>query len=394
MHGIAEGFQVVHADIDIQGHHWSGQSAVDISGGEKNRNINVVVSDDRCQGSMAGAVIDPSGFGLPGAKVFVAQQFSSTLAIADRLGNYEVKQLTPGVTYTVTASLAGFVNETKQVHVDTSSTSAASFALQFGTSQGQMPAPANLKAYSWTVADTVSRAASPNKNVYDWLKAVYRRKQGISSFHQARIIDYKTPTRSTPVGSLIEVDLFWDYQLFNDLFGYAIERGPSSNNTTVVALARDPLTSAFFDIDSFLTPDTTYFYAVRLLDTVDFPATGALGARSAPVSAKPFQPTHFVSPARGAIVSGNPTFQWTAVSGADKYTIFVFDRFPDLQSSSDPGVVNIWTGGNNVVLSPATSSLYSGPALILGHTYYWMVVAADTNETTMSVTEIGKFTEQ
>ena len=24
--GIADGFQTVHADIDIQGHHWSGQS--------------------------------------------------------------------------------------------------------------------------------------------------------------------------------------------------------------------------------------------------------------------------------------------------------------------------------------------------------------------------------
>src|SRR5258708_3292971 len=179
LHEIAEGFQVVHADIDIQGHHWSGQSAVDISGGERNRNINVVVSDDRFQASIAGAVIDPSGFGLPGAKVFVAQQYSSTLAIADRLGNYEVKQLTPGVTYAVTASLAGFVNETKQVHVDTSSTSAASFALQVGTSQGQMPAPVGLASQTWTVADFVSRSASPNKNVYDWLKAVYRKKRGL-----------------------------------------------------------------------------------------------------------------------------------------------------------------------------------------------------------------------
>ena len=73
---------------------------------------------------------------------------SSTIAFADGNGNYEVKKLTPGVTYTVTASLAGFVNDTKTVHVDPNATSAASFALAVGTSQGQMPAPVNLIARS------------------------------------------------------------------------------------------------------------------------------------------------------------------------------------------------------------------------------------------------------
>ena len=395
LHGITDGIQIVHADINIQGHHWSGETAVDAVGHERNRNINVVVSDDRFQGGIAGSVIDSSGFGIRGAKVFVGGPVSSTIAITDGFGNYQVDKLTPGVTYTVTASLAGFTNATKQVHVDASSTSAASFVLDFASSQGQMPAPQNLVSQSWTVADTVTRAASPNKNVYDWLKAVYRKKRGLQNVHQGSKIELKSQTRSTPAGSLIEVDLFWDFQSFNDLFGYAIERGPSQNNTAVVALARDPLTRVFFDLDSFLTPDTTYFYAVRLLDTVDFPSSGALGARSTPVSARPFQPTNTVSPVRGANISGNPTFQWTAVAGANNYTIYLFDRIPDLQSSTDPnGVTNIWTTGNNVVSAPATSKVYDGPALIPGHTYYWMTVASDTANSTMSVTEISKFTKQ
>src|SRR5258708_8837680 len=74
LHEIAEGFQVVHADIDIQGHHWSGQSAVDISGGERNRNINVGGSHDRFQGSIAGGRREPSASARAGSKVLVSHQ--------------------------------------------------------------------------------------------------------------------------------------------------------------------------------------------------------------------------------------------------------------------------------------------------------------------------------
>src|SRR6185503_471559 len=84
---VGDGFRLVKADIDIQGHHWSGETMVDLSGGEQNRNTNIVVSDDRFHGSIAGSVIGPSGFGLPGAKVFIGGPLASTIAITNGNGN-------------------------------------------------------------------------------------------------------------------------------------------------------------------------------------------------------------------------------------------------------------------------------------------------------------------
>ena len=103
------------------------------------------------------------------------------------------------------------------------------------------------------------------------------------------------------------------------------------------------------------------------LDTIDFPANGAVGPGSAVVGGTPFQPTHALSPIRGQSVTGNPTFQWTAVNGAATYQIYLFDRFPDLQSGTDPsGVTPIWQGGHSLVNAPTTSQQYDGPALISG----------------------------
>src|SRR5207247_663769 len=112
--------------------------------------------------------IDPSGFGLPGAKVFIAGPFGSMLAVTDNNGNYRADRLTSGVTYTVTASLAGYTNDTKSVHVDPNATSATSFALSTGAAVGAIPAPTNVTSQAWTVADTNSRAAGPDRSVYDW----------------------------------------------------------------------------------------------------------------------------------------------------------------------------------------------------------------------------------
>ncbi len=390
---VGDGFRLVKADIDIRGQHWSGETMVDLSGGEQNRNTNIVVSDDRFQGAIAGSVIAPTGFGLARAKVFIGGPVSSTLALTDDFGNYQALKLTPGTTYTVTASLAGFVNDTRQVHVDAGLTTAASFALQTGSSQGSIPAPQNVVTQAWTVADSVSRSGSSEKGLFDWLKRLYRQKKGLRDGPQARTIDRKSIGRAF-TGSVIEVDLFWDYQSFDDFFGYAVERGTTQNNLAVVAVARDPLTRVFFDLDSALLSDVPYYYSVHRLDTIDFPATGAIGPGSAVVSSNPLQSVHTLNPGPNATVSGDPLFQWTAVNGAARYQIYLFDRFPDLQSSTDPnGVVSIWQGGSSLVQAPQTSQQYNGPALQSGHTYYWLVVASDTNDTAFSATVISKFTK-
>jgi hypothetical protein len=334
--------------------------------------------------------------------------------VTDNNGNYTARRIPSGFTYKVTASLAGFVNHTLDVHVSASQAASASFALADGNSQGAIPAPANLSAQAWTVADTVSRAAAASsasgtpEGLYEWLKHVYRQKRGLPDKPQARNIDRKAAaSRLWPVGAVVEVDLFWDFLSFNDLFGYAIKRGTDNNPLNVTAVVRDPLTSVFFDVDPLLTPDVTYRYTVHRLDTIDFPNSGLVGPASNTASAIPLNPMRSVAPTQGAQTGPAPLFQWQAVNRAQGYQIYVWDRFPallfDPANATEPAAVApIWPQNLN---SPSTSfvtgkqsQIYQGPTLQSGHTYYWMVVAVDsTNQSSisaLSASPLRKFTVQ
>jgi hypothetical protein len=405
--GIRDGFQKVVAANTINGRRWSGETMVDLVGNEQNRSLNIVISDEDTQGTIFGSVIGPNGFGLEGAKVFIAGPLGSTLAVADRDGNYVANRIPSGFTYTVTCSLAGFVNDTKSVHVSANQTTAASFALTIGTSQGAIPAPTGLSAQAWTVADTISRSTAQSRGVYDWLKKVYRKKSGLPETPKlSRVVSGKAATRSTPNGSVIEVDLFWTYQSFTDLFGYAIRRSTSSAGVAAVdvdAVLRDPLADAFFDVDPQLTPQVPYFYTVSRLDTVDFPDNGLIGPASNVASVTPLGPVN--AQTAPTFVAGNPVFAWNSVTGAAAYQIYVWDQFPALQNDpslpSDPDAVQpVWPAdfnspGSSLVTAPNTSQAYQGPALISGHTYYWMVVAVDavnpSNIRALSASRINKF---
>jgi hypothetical protein len=413
--GLNEGFHQVTASTIVNGHRWSGTTTVDLVGAYQNRSTNIVISDDRFHASVGGSVIDPSGFPLEGAKIFVGGPFGSTMAVTDRNGEYLVDKLTPGATYTVTASLAGFKNDTKSIHLDPNQDAALSFALAAGSNLPKFNGPTGLVAQAWTVADTVTRAASQNKkgDVYDWLRHFYRHKRGLPDRPQARAIDRKPSRagRSTPPGSVIEIDLFWNYEEDAQLFGYAIKRALSVSalpGADVTAVLRDPLAAAFFDADSALTPDLEYSYTVHKLDTIRFPATGEIGDPSAPVTANPLSPIRGQSPTQGQDVVGTPVFRWNAVNGAAAYQIYIWDEFPSLMF--DPNLPNepnasqpIWPSdpsnpGTALINTPATQLTYQGPPLVPGRTYYWLVVALDsTNPSTLnaiSASQIAKFVKR
>ncbi|MCC6728170.1 MAG: carboxypeptidase regulatory-like domain-containing protein [Chthonomonadales bacterium] len=391
------GYRTVRAESTIGGRRWSGETRVDLVKGEQNRSVNIVVSDERYQGAVAGRVVDQSGFGFDGAKVFVGGPLGSTLAITDRSGNYEVGRLTPGFTYTVTASFAGYLNDTRTVSVTANQTSALSFALAASNPQGAIPAPRDVSAQAWTIAATITRADDPARGLYEWLKHVYRRKRGLPDGPVARVIERKGAGRVTPADSVIEVDLFWEYDSYNDLFGYAVKRGTAANPSRVVAVLRDPLAAAFFDLDSALSPYTRYHYTVHGLDTIDFPDNGLVGPGSADVAARPLGRLHAEGPIGGAQVTPPPLLQWSAVSGADTYQVYVFDQFPDLQNADDPnGVAPIWPEdidrpGSSLVNAPTTSVRYAGPALRSGRTYYWLVVASDVGGEALSASQLERF---
>jgi len=251
---------------------------------------------------------------------------------------------------------------------------------------------------AWTISGTVTRSASSRPAYVEWLQRHYRVRKGLPANPRTVWNTAAETSRATPQGSAIEVDLFWKYQYWDDLMGYAIKRGTSSPPGVVTAVLRDPLAEAFLDVDPLLTPDVTYYYTVHRLDTIGFPATGRLGPGSDVVSATPLEPIVATAPGQGELVSGDPLFRWTSVYGASTYQVVVWDRFPDLQNGDDPaGAAPLWPAdlnnpGASKVSAPTTSLRYSGPYLQAGRTYYWLVIAADDGEYALSVSKIMKFT--
>ncbi len=394
---LPSGIRTVSASVTIEGRRYSGETRVDLSAGEKNRSVNVVVSDERYQARLTGVVIDAGGYALEGAKVFVQGPWGSTLGVTGSDGVYDIRRLTPGVTYEVTCSLAGYMNDTKTIHLAANEVANLSFALPYGSDQGAIPAPQNPAAQAWTIADTVTRSPGGRPAYLQWLQRVYRQRRGLPLAPRTGDPVSTSAGRATPAGSVIEVDLFWDYRSWDDLFGYAVKRGTSSPPSATTAVLRDPLASSFFDVDPVLTPDTVYYYTVHCLDTVAFPSRGIVGPASDVVSANPLQPILATAPAQGDAVTGDPIFRWTGVYGAATYQVVVWDRFPDLQNPDDPhGAVPLWPAdfnnpGASKVQAPQTSLQYQGPYLQAGRTYYWVVVAADSGEYALSVSRIMRF---
>lgn len=395
--GVRSGIQKVTASITIAGRRWSGETRVDIARSARNTTVNVMVSDERDQATLRGYVIDAAGFALAGAKVFVAGPHASTLGIAEADGSYEIRRLPGGYEYTVTCSLAGYLNDTKTIRLTSGSTGNLSFALTPTSVYATIPAPTGVASQSWTIADTITRSAGGRPGYVEWLQRQYRARRNLPIAPRAVRSDALGTSRATPSGSLIEVDLFWNYREWDDLFGFAVKRGTSRPPAAVTAILRDPLAVAFFDVDSSLTPDVTYYYTVHALDTIGFPDRGVIGPASDVVWAIPLEPMAATSPAQGSSVVGDPLFRWTAVYGATTYQVVVWDRFPDLQNADDPrGAAPLWPAdlsnpGASKVSAPQTSLRYSGPLLQPNRTYYWLVIAADDGEYSLSVSPLMKF---
>ncbi len=394
----------VHADLVIIGRQWSGQNFVEILKNEVDTsNVHIVMSPVNEQNSISGFVRDAQGNLLSGARVFASigltnqangatffKNLSSISTTTDGTGFYRLQQLPSRADYTVTASFIGRANQTINnvgVALPPASETTLSFTLNGASGANSViPAVTGFDVQSITGPENPTRAVGISKG-YAALRQYILAKSKFMSHHDAKSITRKTITRSTPSGSLIEADLFWDYDpTLTNVYGYDIEQATNvtagSSNFLSIATLRDSLADRFSDLDFSLTPDLSYYYSVHRLDTVNFPAGGtgamAVSPPSPIIGILPLKPISQTSPVSGASVnSNNFSFSWTPVSRATKYQILVFNEFPDLQSDTDTvnGVKTIWTGPSSTISAPATSLSYQGPALVRGATYYWAVLA-------------------
>ena len=386
--GISEGFKNVRASARIGNQQWSGIALVQVFADDTTRNANILLCPENQQGSIEGFVLDPYGNRIERARVFAGGPLTSAMAVTDRNGYYRIDGLRGGYDYPVVASSPGFLNDRKTVTVVAGQVTAASFAL--GVASGVVPAtPNDLEAVAWTQPRGVTRATSPE--MANALEAIKR----LIDPQRAR---YRALSRVTPTGSLIEIDLTWDYVEDSRRLGYGIYRGRSANPASVpdnaIAFLRDPLADLFADLDLKLSPEITYYYQVVAVGANFDPDTGA-GASSPSnnASARPLPPmSTFSSPAHGSTVStSRPTLRWDRLNGASYYQVLLFEGFPDI--NRDP----LWPAdlnnpGSSRVSHPNNSTVYNGPSLQPGQTYYWVVVAFSTDGSARSISPLWKFT--
>lgn len=375
---VSEGFKNVRASARIGNQQWSGVALVQVFADDTTRNANILLCPENEQGSIEGFVDRPDGSRLEGARVFVGGPLTSAMAVTDRDGYYRIDGLRGGYDYPVVASAPGFLNDKKTVTVVAGQVSAASFALAVASDTSPLT-PNNLEAVVWTQPREVTRSTSPEMaNAYEAIK---------------RVVDpgraqYRAISRVTPFGSLIEVDLTWDFVEDSTRLGYGIYRGRNVNPASVpdnaIAFLRDPLADLFADLDLNLTPEVTYYYQVVAVGANFDPDTGAGTSRpSNNASATPLSPMSTFSPAQGATVSNpTPTLLWDRLNGASTYRVILFEGFPEI--NRDP----LWFSG----ATANTSLVYSGPALQPGQTYYWVVVAFSADEKARSISPLRKFT--
>jgi hypothetical protein len=405
----------ITASATVSGHSWTGSNNVQVLHGETvTSNAHVVLSDATNQATLTGTVRNTAGVALAGALVSVSAglntsssgavgftNLASFQAYTNTSGQYTIPNLpvtyaSAAVSYTVTASLSGYANSAPATVTFTAgATQTLNPTLTATSSSAKLPTVTNFDALTFTGPSVATRYVSAGDG-YQAIKQYLLSLHGHGSYHaiQTGTVTWnKRVSRSTPAGSLIETDLFWNYVPLTNLYGYEIDRADGTASTFFnIATLHDPLADYFADLDANLTPDTNYYYSVTRLDTINYPK-GNTSSESSPapyLQVTPLGALNITAPVAGATVTTTPTLTWAAVNRAATYTVLVYNQFPTYQSNTQ-GVAPIVT---QTVNAPTTS--YTLTTALASGTYYWAVAASVSSTNTaigsaFSVSPIGSF---
>ncbi|MFN3690216.1 MAG: carboxypeptidase regulatory-like domain-containing protein, partial [Fimbriimonadales bacterium] len=373
---VPDRFTVIRARAVINGVEYTGQNVAQVFENEQSKNVNIMIAPVNQQGAIEGFVRDAFGRGIEGARVFAGGALSSAFALTDRRGFYRIAGLPAGYEYPVVASAPDYENDKRTAQVVAGQTTLISFTLNRSVNR-PVQTPLNLEATAWTMPRVLSATRSAReRDAYNAIRALFDEKPR----------PRRTAASRTASDYWIEVDLRWEYQEQTSLLGYGIYRGRTLEelNRNAIAFLRDPLADFFADLDPALQPNVSYFYEMVALNTDylnDLP--GTVSGRSNRVSARPLAPIALTRPFVNEIVDGL-LIQWTPVPNADYYLVLIYDRFPDYNVApyypadlSNPGAAKVF--------APATSLVYTGPALVSGRTYYAVVIAFTNDRSSRAI---------
>lgn len=405
LNGVPSGWQTIRATAQIEGETWVGSQAAEVLKNEPTFNVNIVLAPATDTTQIGGVVRDDVGRRVSGARVLLTTRilypggdtssqdgpYSAIVAVTDSQGRYLMEHVPVGLDATIAASRVGFRNEEVEI-TTTDAGMIRDFELQRSDLSNGPESPLLVAIESYTQPDSLVR--STDVNAYRALKAYTSLRYRKAVSHQKTVL-----TRTTPSGSLIEVDLYWNALDLNDsrdVAGYGIFRTTSVGiEPKAIDFVRDPYASFYGDTGVEITPYQDYLYAVNTVDVqYDRPLWDGQSEKSRFLQITPLGQLQVAYPAQGASVSGNPVFQWSLLRDAASYTVYLYDRFPTLpldpswNYGADPiltwGAMPIWPRQSSPNESTVGGSMnaiaYNGPSLSAGHTYYWVVLATKVYE--------------
>jgi hypothetical protein len=367
---------VVRAEILKNGVRYYGQNIASVVTGDRAKNVNIAVFPDNQLATLRGEVRDREGFLLRGVRVFLRPVddpetpdddtlLTSAVGITNNDGEFRIGGLLGGLTYRVQVNALDYNSDFETITLDAREDRFVNFTVPDGTIVN-VPAPENLLGTVYTAPLTVRS----NDRLADTVEMMKYRLRP----QRTRVV-----TRSTVRGNPIEADLFWDPIESTGLLGFGIYRGTGSQALRNVGFLRDPRAVFYADNDEALVENVSYTYGITSLDTL-YDGDEGESSLSNTVTLNPLGDLLL-----GSVTSGTqPTFRWTTVPGATRYSVFLFTEYPSF------GVTEIFTNYENPV--NGSEYAYNGTPLTSGRTYYYMVIAEREDQTAVSLSQVGQFT--
>lgn len=239
--------------------------------------------------------------------------------------------------------------------------------------------PTNTWALALTYPQDISRGGSVFERYRPIRRALYRQRGGNRGQRLLRILEdsashpeSRAASRRPPQGKLVEVDVGWDEVTAAEVAGYRLYRSLFENQGYVrVGDINNPAATLGIDLSDELSVETRFYYRVAAYVRSRYGGDTESGLSDF-ASVVPLEPLEILEPANGDVgVSRMPTFRWQKVTGAEIYTVQLYDQFPT--TDIDP----LW---QMEVPAPQTFALYNGLPLVEGRTYSWVVAAQDATD--------------
>jgi hypothetical protein len=363
---ISEGEWRVRAEVDVNGVRYRGENLAQVFESERSRSVNITVVRESQAMRVFGKVVDNLGRPLQGARVFAMAPndggvYTSTTALTDAEGDFDLDTLQSNVDYRIVASGLGYNSDVDVVNVAAGDSEELLLALKNPTNDA-LPAPTGLDWVSWVTPREETRSRETD-SAYENVK---------------RRFDPRTPqrslTRDSSGGNYVEADLFWDPYPNNDShIGFGVYRRFAGDIWRPADFIRDPEAEMYVDLDSQMLDFDTIDYVITAINTVE-----SESADSNQITVETLDDLETTS-----VLQGPVRFRWLTGSGGEEFIVYLFDEYPTMGNNS------IWDNASSPV--GGTELTYTGPALQSGHRYYYIVLGLANSQRSRTLSRVESF---